>query len=92
MGCFSRYSLLFLYTDIGVIRLLYKRIKELRIDSDISQKQISEFLNIAQRTYSHYENGDRNIPNELLCELANYYDVSTDYLLNRTNKKGPIDK
>jgi len=69
--------------------LKYERIKELRTDSDTTQKQISDFLNIAQRTYSHYENGDRNIPNELLCQLADYYNVSTDYLLNRTNKKEP---
>lgn len=72
--------------------MLYERIRELRTDNDISQKQVSKYLNIAQRTYSHYENGDRNIPNELLCELADYYNVSTDYLLNRTNKKRPDAK
>ena len=46
-------------------------------------------LNIAQRTYSHYENGTRSIPLELLCSLADLYNVSTDYILNRTNKRQP---
>ena len=65
----------------------YQRIQDLRIDSDLSQKQLSEILHISQRSYSHYETGSRNIPVEMLIRLANYYDISVDYLVGRTDKK-----
>lgn len=65
----------------------FQRIQDLRIDSDLSQKQISEILHISQRSYSHYETGSRNIPVEMLIRLANYYDISVDYLVGRTDKK-----
>ena len=64
----------------------YYRIKELRIDSDKTQKEIAEYLNIAQRTYSGYENGSRNIPVQVIVALAKYYNTTTDYLLNLTKK------
>ena len=63
------------------------RIKDLREDSDISQKQLAEVLGISQRAYSHYENGTRKIPLDILLSLADYYNCSTDYLLGRTKKK-----
>ena len=56
-------------------------------DADMSQKQLSEILHISQRSYSHYETGSRNIPVEMLIRLANYYDISVDYLVGRTDKK-----
>ena len=65
----------------------FQRIEDLRVDSDLSQKQISEILHISQRSYSHYETGTRGIPVELLIRLADYYDTSIDYLVGRTNKK-----
>ena len=65
----------------------YQRIQDLRIDSDLSQKQLGEILHISQRSYSHYETGSRNIPVEMLIRLANYYDISVDYLVGRTDKK-----
>ena len=65
----------------------YKRIKELRIDSDKSQKEIAEYLTIAQRTYSGYENGTRNIPVQIVVALAKYYNTTTDYLLNLSENK-----
>ena len=65
----------------------YQRIQDLRIDSDLSQKQLGEILHISQRSYSHYETGSRNIPVEMLIRLANYYDISVDYLIGRTDKK-----
>ena len=65
----------------------FQRIQDLRTDSDLSQKQISDILHISQRSYSHYETGSRNIPVEMLIRLANYYDISVDYLVGRTDKK-----
>ena len=65
----------------------FQRIQVLRTDADMSQKQLSEILHISQRSYSHYETGSRNIPVEMLIRLANYYDISVDYLVGRTDKK-----
>ena len=63
------------------------RIKGLREDSDIKQKELADYLGISQRTYSHYENGTRKLPLDILIALAEYYGCSTDYLLGRTKKK-----
>ena len=65
----------------------FQRIQDLRTDADLSQRQLSEILHISQRSYSHYETGPRNIPIEMLIRLANYYDISIDYLVGRTDKK-----
>lgn len=65
----------------------FQRIQDLRTDADLSQKQLSEILHMSQRSYSHYETGSRNIPVEMLIRLANYYDISVDYLVGRTDKK-----
>ena len=65
----------------------FQRIQDLRTDADMSQKQLSEILHISQRSYSHYETGSRNIPVEMLIRMANYYDISVDYLVGRTDKK-----
>ena len=65
----------------------FQRIQDLRTDADMSQKQLSEILHISQRSSSHYETGSRNIPVEMLIRLANYYDISVDYLVGRTDKK-----
>jgi len=68
------------------------RLKDLREDADITQKEIAEYLHIRQNTYSQYENGQRQIPIELLISLARYYNVSTDYILELTNTKIPYPK
>ena len=65
----------------------FQRIQDLRTDADLSQRQLSEILHISQRSYSHYETGSPNIPIEMLIRLANYYDISIDYLVGRTDKK-----
>ena len=65
----------------------FQRIQDVRTDAYMSQKQLSEILHISQRSYSHYETGSRNIPVEMLIRLANYYDISVDYLVGRTDKK-----
>ena len=71
--------------DMAIVDIT--RIKDLREDSDISQKQLADVLGISQRAYSHYENGTRKIPLDILLSLADYYNCSTDYLLGRTKKK-----
>ena len=65
------------------------RIKNLREDNDLTQKQLSKFLNISQVAYSYYELNKRNIPLELLCKLADFYNTSIDYLLYRTDEITP---
>ena len=65
------------------------RLKDLREDSDITQMAIAEYLHIKQNTYSQYENGQRQIPIEMLIALAKYYRTSTDYILELTDIKTP---
>lgn len=67
--------------------MLYRRIRDLREDCDLTQREMGEILNCSQRVYSNYERGDLDIPTEILIKLADFYDVSVDYILNRTNKK-----
>lgn len=67
--------------------MLYKRIRELREDKDISQQKMGEILSCSQRVYSNYERGDLDIPTEILIKLADFHNVSIDYILNRTDKK-----
>lgn len=64
-----------------------RRLKDLRIDNDLYQKQIADYLKITRQQYGLYEIGKRDIPIDWLCKLADFYKVSTDYLLERTNKK-----
>ena len=65
------------------------RIKSLREDHDLTQKQLSSLLNISQVAYSYYELEKRSIPLELLSKLADFYETSVDYLLYRTNEYIP---
>lgn len=68
------------------------RLRDLREDADITQKQIADYLHIKQNTYCQYESGRRQIPLEALMALAKYYHVSTDYILGLTNVKKPYPK
>ena len=70
--------------------MILNRCKDIRTDSDLAQRELSEILHISQRSYSHYETGSRNIPIEMLIRLANYYDTSIDYLVGRTDRKKMI--
>ncbi len=63
----------------------YQRIRDLREDADLKQKEIASILGIDQRVYSNYEIGKREIPTHLLIKLADYYNTTTDYILGRTN-------
>ena len=65
------------------------RIRDLREDNDLKQQQIADFLMCDQSLYSKYERGERALPLECAAKLADYYGVSVDYLLHRTNVKKP---
>lgn len=67
--------------------MIYRRIRDLREDRDMTQTELSKVLHITQRAYSHYENGTRDIPIDILIGIADFHHVSIDYLLNRTNDK-----
>lgn len=67
--------------------MIYENIRNLREDSDKTQKELADYLNVKQTTYSKYELGKINIPVEVFIKLADYYEVSVDYLLGRTKKK-----
>ena len=70
----------------------FENIRSLRIDPGYTQKQIGEHLGISQNTYSQYEIGVLNYSVDVLMKLADFYGVSVDYLLNRTNEKKPYPK
>lgn len=66
---------------------MYKRIRELREDNDLLQKNLAEYLHCSQVAYSRYELGTRDIPTQVLIELAHFYNTSVDYLLGLTDTK-----
>lgn len=70
-----------------MIFIYFKRIKELRIDNKLSQKDIAEKLLLLRQQYQRYESGERDTPNQILLMIANYYNVSLDYIFERTNTK-----
>ncbi len=71
---------------------MYERIRALREDRDLTQAELAQMLSCTQACYSHYESGKRDIPTEALNKLADFYGVSTDYLLGRTSRKQPYPK
>ena len=64
---------------------MYRRIRDLREDRDLKQKEVADFLNCSQVCYSHYELGKRDIPTEVLIKLAKFYNTTTDYILGLTD-------
>lgn len=66
------------------------RIRDMREDNDLTQKQISAILNCDQSLYSKYERGEREIPLSLIVKLADYYNTSVDYLIGRTDNSATI--
>lgn len=64
---------------------MYKRIRDLREDRDLKQQDVADFLKCTQVCYSYYENGQRDIPTDVLIKLSNFYDISIDYLLGQTD-------
>ncbi len=69
-----------------------ERIRNLREDKDLSQKEIAKILNCSQTTYSRYETGDLNIPVDSLIKLAIYFNTSIDYLTGLTDEKKPYKR
>ena len=67
--------------------MIFHNIRNLREDNDKTQQELADYLNVKQTTYSKYELGKINIPIEVFMKLADYYNVSVDYLLGRTAKK-----
>ena len=66
---------------------MYRRIRDLREDHDLTQKKVADMLGMSQTGYSKYETGENDIPTAVLIKLADFYNTSTDYLLGRTDKK-----
>ena len=61
--------------------MIYKRIRDLREDQDLTQRELAQALSCSQQVYSNYELGQRDIPTDILIKLALFYEVSTDYIL-----------
>ena len=68
------------------------RLRDLREDKDLTQKELAEYLHIRQNTYSQYETGQRQIPIDLLVQLARFYNTSVDYLLSLTDETIPYPR
>ncbi len=66
---------------------MYKRIRDLREDTDMNQTEIAEMLGMSQTGYSKYETGENDIPTATLIKLAKFYNTSIDYLLGQTERK-----
>ena len=71
---------------------MYKRIRDLREDKDLTQKKIGELLNMSQTGYNQYEIGKNDIPTKILIELARIYDTSIDYILGITDERKPYPR
>ena len=66
---------------------MYKRIRDLREDSDLNQTQMAKILNMSQTEYSKYETGENDVPTAILIKLAEYHKTNVDYVLGLTNNK-----
>ena len=71
---------------------MYPRLRDLREDRDLSQREVAKLLEMSQTGYSKYETGENDIPTSVLQRLADFYNVSVDYLLGMTNQKVPYTK
>ena len=71
---------------------MYRRIRDLREDKDLTQTQVAKMLNCSQRDYSNYELGDVEMSTRVLIELAKFHDTSIDYLLELTDEKHPYPR
>ncbi len=71
---------------------MYKRIRDLREDKDLTQTQVAKILGMSQTGYSKYETGENDLPSSILIKLADFYNVSVDYILDRTSDPTFIKK
>lgn len=69
------------------VRVMYKRIRDLREDRDLNQTQVAKILGMSQTGYSKYETGENDVPTTILIKLSSLYGVSVDYILGLTDKK-----
>lgn len=76
------------YNNIG--DYMYKRIRDLREDTDLTQMQMAKLLNCSQQVYSNYELGQRDIPTSILIELSNIHNASVDYILGLTDNPNKL--
>ena len=81
---YSHQFLCFMYNTVEV-NVMFRRIRDLREDHDLTQKEMANILNYSQQVYSNYELGQRDIPTDILIKLSNYYDISIDYILEISN-------
>lgn len=72
--------------------MIYSRIRDLREDADLFQKDLAQYLHCSQVCYSHYEKGKRDIPTDVLVKLSVYHNTSIDYLLGLTKIKTPYPR
>ena len=72
--------------------MVYKRIRDLREDKDMSQKEVADLLKCSQRVYSDYERGEVRIPPDILIELSRFHQTSVGYLLDLTDEKKPYPR
>ena len=87
MRKFFLFLLYLTYILFKETKLRFKRLKDLREDNDIFQKDVAKLLGISQQYYSEYENGKRTIPIQHLITLANYYNTSIDYIVGLSDLK-----
>ena len=71
---------------------MYKRVRDLREDKDLTQTEIAKIIGMSQTGYSKYETGENDIPTAILIKLAEFYNTSTDYILGVTNDKKPYSR
>lgn len=71
---------------------MYQRIRNLRDDKDLTQAQVAAAINCGQRAYSYYERGSRDLPSDILIQLALFHDTSIDYILGMTDIKKPYPR
>lgn len=81
------YDILKLIYKKGYDKMIYKRIRDLREDADLKQKDMAKALNCSQQVYSNYELGQRDIPSDILIALAKFHKTNVDYILGLTNTK-----
>lgn len=72
--------------------MIFKNIRALREDGDLKQRELADYLGVSQNTYSQYETGTIALTDQILIKLADFYNVSIDYLMDRTNEKTPYPK
>ncbi len=80
------------FAIVGLVMTMRLRIRDMREDADLTQRQVAEYLLCDQSLYSKYERGERAVPLEVIVKLARFYKTSVDYLVCLTDRKTPYGK